>query len=279
LQAIIGRKGRNGENDVGKRKEQASPKITKQQPEPQQGHPPVQRMTLGEAFEKLRRRANEGDPEARKALIQFFRSNPILWKKFGDLTDRAENAVIEAATGGEWLSTQATRHEAHELRKSLLGPCPSPLWAMAVDRLIAAGLLLQHVLLESLQPQRDHEMAKFWSKKLESTERMYRAALQSLELVRERLPSTVQSAIVKAELAREDDPVPPTKACEPAAERNGHVNGTGKINGHGEPISVNGQGINRIVGHAMANGKRRPNRLNGSRITGILETIGAVAEG
>ena len=250
-----------------KRKTEARKGSRKSPPKPQPEQPPAKRLTPDEAFEMLRKRANHGDPKARQALIRFFRSNPLLWKKFGDLSYRAENAVIEAAAGGEWLVTQAIRYESHELRKSLTGPSTTPLEAIAIDRVIAAWLLLQHVQMGSVQPQMDRNVAAFWMKKLESADKMYRMSLQSLALVRELLPIPVQSAIVQAGPAQANNCVAPTEARKRAAEGNGHVNGCG---------------VNRIAnmnGHAPANGKGHAGRLNGNRVTNILDTIGAVAEG
>lgn len=74
-------------------------------------------------------------------LIRFLKANPWLFKKFGDMADYAENALIEAATGKEWITRQAVKYEVNAMRKSLAGVRPTQLEIMGVDRLIAAWLL------------------------------------------------------------------------------------------------------------------------------------------
>lgn len=221
------------------RKQKAKNPNAPHEPEVEQ---PTKRMTTEEAFEKVRQRANRGDPVARGAMVRFLKANPWLFKKFGDLADRAENAIIEEATGGEWFVTQAVRHEAHEMRKSLAGPNPSVLEVMSVDRIIAAWLLLQHVQMQAIQPQRERAWATFWMRKLESAEKMYRSALASLALVRQFLPAS-QPAIAQAE-ARPSPNVP---------------TGNGHLNGFPEDSQVpHVNGVNRIAHLAAGSGDPVP---------------------
>jgi len=79
--------------------------------------------------------------------------------------------------------------------------------------------------------------------------------------------------IVQAEPAKAENCHVAAKACKHPTGTNGRVNGTAKTSLCGEPLSINGRGVNRIAslnGHAPT---------NGNRVAGILETLGAVAEG
>ena len=150
---------------------------------------PVKQMTTEEAFEQLRRQANHGDPVARKALIQFLDANPWLWERFGDVAGLAEKAVIEHITRGEWLTSEAIRRTAVGLHRLLAGPAPSPLKELAAQRVVVTWLALQDAEMRAAQAQRDREWATFWLRKRESADRMYRAALASLNVIEEKLSS------------------------------------------------------------------------------------------
>jgi hypothetical protein len=218
-------------------------------------------MTDAEAFQSLRRRANAGDPEAQGALVRFLKANPMVMKKLGDLAYRAENSIIEAATGNDFVTTQAIRHEAHELRKGLAGPNPTVLERMVADRVVSAWLLLQHVQIEAVQPHRERAWAVFWMKRLESAERMYRSALASLDLVREMLPAAAQPETPQSQ----PSPATAAPAASQPADGSPHeppvlqFNGTNRIS---NLFADSGDGLMPDASHMEpANGHRH--RLNG----------------
>ena len=245
-------------------------KKTDPQTEPQQMPVAKRSMSTAEAFETLRRRANQGDQEARKALIQFLNSNDWLWERFGNVAAHAENSVVEALTRGEWLTTAAIHRAAGEMRKRLAGPAPTPLEQMAVERVVITWLQLQHVEMRAAQPQRDREWATFWMRKQESADKMYRAALASLALIRELLPAPVAPAVEPGVI--DIDAARGTKAtanghCRNEVEPQERVaeRGTGDANRSkgakgrsGSATVPNGQPVNRMAVLLHTNGSREP---------------------
>jgi hypothetical protein len=223
------------------------------------------------AFDKLRKRANEGDRQARIALVRFCNANPNLWAMLGDTAKLAETGIIDVIANREWLSGRAIAREADQLRKRLSRPSQSPLEELAIRRLVACWAQLH--LVDSMCGQADGavERARFWLHRQAQAHKLYAAAEKSLLLIRGLIPAAVQP--------------------HDAVHADVMVEGCGNGKPHElademqQEASVTAEsftGVNCVAGrngHASTNGKRYVNRLNGNRRANILETIGAVAEG
>ena len=222
---------------------------------------PSNDTTIPEAFERLRQRANEGDERAREVLKKYLDANPELWSRFGNLAGHAEAALIHAASDGEWLVSEAVKREADRMRRELAGPSPTPLEKMAVERIVVCCVQLAHTEMRFLQAQQNLNWAKYWLRRQEQADKLYRAAIGSLMLIRDLLPTAAPAsapAIVDAraqttEPKADDATAPPVPAeilmgSLPGANRianlfaspgdtqpsamNGHANGKPKVNGH-----------------------------------------------
>lgn len=206
--------------------------------------PPDRQAAIWDAFQKLRVKANHGDPDARHRLIQFMNSNPWLWEKFGNAADHAERSVIEAMTQEEWLTTQCMRHEADAMRKRLLGPSPTPLERVAIERIVATWLQLQHAEMRCAEPPKDLGWAKYWLRRLEVSNKMYSSAVKSLALVRE-----IQLAASEPSRARG------TAAMAQSIDL---------ANSHGQlPVQTGGEAVDALAGH-------RVNGHGANRISSLL---------
>lgn len=166
-------------------------------------------------------RANRGDHRAQAALVKYLDSRPELWDRFGEMAGHAENALVEAITGGEWLTTQAIKRRAAKLRRHLSRPSPSPLEELAVRRLVACWVHMQYV--ESMCSRADGkvEAAKLWLQRQQQAHRLYAAAEKSLLLVRGLMPPSIQvAAAAKVEVATDisgaNGAGPNSKSSEPA---------------------------------------------------------------
>ena len=103
----------------------------------------------------LRRLANQGDLAAQAKLCRALNANPAIWRRLGDLATHAQLEFVRMISGGDFLMSESVRRRTAELRTELLGVFPSPLETLAVDRLIAARLHLEHVEAESQGRGRD----------------------------------------------------------------------------------------------------------------------------
>lgn len=146
------------------------------------------------AFKSVRERANRGDRRSQAVLIKYFDEHPEMWAKFGEMAGYAESALIETITQGEWLTAQAIKRRAAELRQELSRPSQSPLEDLAVQRLAACWMQLQFVESMCAQAHGDIARAKFWLQRQQQVHKLYAAAEKSLLMVRGLLPASVQLA-------------------------------------------------------------------------------------
>ena len=75
------------------------------------------------------------------------------------------------------------------MRRELAGAFPTPLELLAVERVVAAWLALQHVETQCAKAEGDVAVAKFWLQRQQQAHRLYQAAVKSLLTIRELLPS------------------------------------------------------------------------------------------
>lgn len=172
---------------------------TRPQPDGEKARLPVTREDFARAFDDVRRKANAGDARARKVMRIYLDSHPEVWTRFGNLAGYAETALIEAASGGEWLVSEAIRKEAARMRQELAGPEPTPLERIAVERIVMTWLQLQHTQIRFAESQNDLGWAKYWLRRLEVADKLYHSATAALALIRNLLPT--QSYANKRNLA------------------------------------------------------------------------------
>ncbi|MEI8371664.1 MAG: hypothetical protein WCJ35_02400 [Planctomycetota bacterium] len=222
----------------GDNAESVEPKGVQEQEQP---------LTFSMAFEHARQRANKGDPRARQALTECLDKNPEMWSQFGNLAGHVELKLIETATGGEWLTSEAVIREVVRMRHELAGSAPTPLESLAVERIIVTWLALQHTESWFLQTQQDVRWARYWLVRQSQADRLYRAAVGSLLTIRELLPVAVTAASqttipvvtepiklsVQEGVASESPWVNRIAGLMPHLNGAAHqVNGTAKVNGH-----------------------------------------------
>ena len=225
-----------------------------QTPTDHEAAPPPKPLTMAEAYESLRKRANAGDERSQAALMKYLDNHPDFQAMLGNLAVHAELTLIQAIAGGEWIVFQAIYQEANRMRSELAGQSPSPLEILAVERIVATWLHLQYTEMQFLKSQDAVEWAKYWLKRVEVADKIYRAAIKSLVLVREHLvtpknsPHNVPTSQVPAEaetpVAMEKDLPSPGGGVNRVAAllaRSNHLpyahaeratNGKKKLNGH-----------------------------------------------
>ena len=213
------------------------------QPEPQQAAekpdnatqaPP--KLDFRQTVNRVRHAANRGNPQAVWAIKECVKNSPNLCAEFGDPASHVERALIEQISGGEVLTSAAIAQQAAMMRRELAGAAPTRLEAMAIQRIVITWLALQNAELRFQQSQADLGWAKYWLRRLETADKLYRAAIGSLTLIRTMLPAA-QPAILQAAA------IPATAA--PA--------GDGRANGfHGASHELWYNGVNRLAGLVSA---------------------------
>ena len=141
-----------------------------------------------QAFERICQRANKGNARAREVLKKRLDHHPELVSGVGSLARAAELEIIKVATCDEWFVGEAVKREMARMRRDLAGPNPTPLETMAVERVVATWLMLQYTEMRFLQAQKDLGWARYWLRRQEQADKLYRAAIGSLVLIRDMLP-------------------------------------------------------------------------------------------
>lgn len=142
-----------------------------------------------EKFDRLCKRANDGDSEAQQELKALLDAHPEIWRGMGDLAAHAQKNFIRLIAEDEFLLTEAINRKAAEMRRELAGAFPTPLELMAVERVVGCWLQLQYVSSKCAQAEGELSRATFWLKRADQAQRAYDAAVRSLLLIRELLPS------------------------------------------------------------------------------------------
>jgi len=130
-------------------------------------------------------RANDGDPEAVAALRATLDETPALWDHISDLAAQAEGEFLEKATGGNPVFAEAFRRGARAKRRALLGPSPSPLERLLVDRVVVCWLYLAYVETTYHQdPNSSWRQDEQHQRRIDRAQRRYLSSIRALATVR-----------------------------------------------------------------------------------------------
>ena len=77
------------------------------------------------------------------------------------------------------------------MRQDLAGPAPTPLETMAVERIVLTWTQLQTTEMRFMQAQHDLGWARYWLKRQQQADKIYREAVKSLMIIRELLPTVI----------------------------------------------------------------------------------------
>jgi hypothetical protein len=130
-------------------------------------------------------KANAGDAGAIAGVREFLDANPQIWRAVGDMAAHAEGAWVELIGRGDRLLGEALSREADRLRADLLGDHPSPVERMLVDQVVVSHLELRYLQVRAAEaPGTTSGQVASATRRLDSAQRRYLAALKSLETVR-----------------------------------------------------------------------------------------------
>ena len=144
----------------------------------------------------------------------------------------------------------------------LLGPSPTPLERLSVERVVACWLQLQYADTASAAPAETIVQQKFWAQRQDQAHRRYQASVRQLLAIRQAIPKSSQTEAESGTSTADSAPdalpestgvmhADPDTTPRPAAGNgNGRVNGSRFGNGEApesdEPVHSNGHPVNRI---------------------------------
>lgn len=138
------------------------------------------RLLTQESFQRLRTKANDGDPTALKMLREYLDDHPGIWKQVGDLANHAQETFIAKASEGDQLVAESIRRKTEEMKRELLGAHPTPAQELAAERVVACWLESAHLDRLHPEPSGTLTQATFTLRLRESAQKRLDRALKSL---------------------------------------------------------------------------------------------------
>ena len=153
-------------------------------------------------FRALLKKAEAGDRAVLPVLRKLLDDPAEVEALGGNLARLAEDSFVNAL-GGENLSFKlATIRKLALLRQELLGPSPTPVERLLVDRVVACWLQVQDAEIRYAQNQKGmtFQQADFHQRRMDATNRRYLAALKALALVRKLAVPALQINVAKKQV-------------------------------------------------------------------------------
>ena len=134
-------------------------------------HPlPVESGTSYDTLKSLVQQAQQGDTSILPRIRTLLDQVPALWNESRVLAHQVEKAWTNALSGPDLMSREIIAREVEGLRSQFLGPYPTPLEKLLVDRICVCWLALQHTELHAarrfneravvLTPSEEHRLDK-----------------------------------------------------------------------------------------------------------------------
>ena len=130
---------------------------------------------------ELSKKVEQGDRKAQERVIWLLDRHPDIADFLGDLSRRAEKALIEATSGVFAFQFARARH-ANAMRQELLSERSTPLEKMAAQNVVASWLQIQVIDENFASAAKRGIHLSEWTKMQERAAKRYQNALKSLEL-------------------------------------------------------------------------------------------------
>ena len=131
---------------------------------------PVESGTSYDTLKSLVEQAQQGDTSILPVIRHWLDQVPGLWENSHVLAHQVERSWITALSGHDLMSKEIIAREVQGLRSQLLGPHPTPLEKLLVDRICVCWLAVQHAELHAarrfneravvLTPSEEHRLDK-----------------------------------------------------------------------------------------------------------------------
>jgi len=218
---------------------------------------------------------NAGDQGATQNVRELLDTQPIIWKRGGDLAKVAELALIKTIAEKNKLAVGMFSRYVDSLKREIAGSAPTPLERLAAERVVQCWLQVQHVDMACADINMPLTQMRFWANRQDAAHRRFISAVKALTMVRTLLPAAAgRDAGPTAQLPQPQ----PTTAIPATADDSSDsgqkhlqaVAATGQDVPSGEPLSANGK--------QKENRGERPGKMSGkpvNRIVPLLQPVEA----
>jgi hypothetical protein len=130
------------------------------------------------------KRATKGDKTAKQALRQLL-DHPNCFRLFCDLAGLVRKALTRRFAGDDWFTKELIEKELSHIRAELLGPAPTMIERLLVERVAIGWLAVQadEYRLAACQP----EYRTYWQRQVDHASQRFFSAMRLLTAVR-RIP-------------------------------------------------------------------------------------------
>jgi hypothetical protein len=137
----------------------------------------------------LVQQAQAGDATALPQIRRILDDEPAIWRHVGDLSALVERAWIAVLAADNPLAAESMQRTAEEMKKDLTGENPTRMERMVVDQILACWMQLKYAETVSAEPGHGSlKQAHFRVNYLESAQKRYLRAIETLATVRKLLP-------------------------------------------------------------------------------------------
>jgi hypothetical protein len=141
----------------------------------------------------LTQEADRGDKAALGQVLAIYQAAPDLWPSENVLDTNIELAIMKRLALPENLHIKkVVEHQREVMRTSLLGPDPTPVDRMLVDRIIVNWLSTQLAELTLQQSDGSVQRLEFLAKRADRAEQRLMRSLKTLATVRRLVGPTIQ---------------------------------------------------------------------------------------
>jgi hypothetical protein len=152
-------------------------------------------------FRRFLDRARAGDEATLPALRNLLSDPAYVDRLGGDLARQAEWSLIEAAAGKDLAIKEALKCKLDLLRAEQLGPDPTALERLLVERVVACWLQVQEADIRTAQAKDlSLKWADFYQKRMDRAHRRFLSAAKTLATVRRQALPVFQVNIAKKQV-------------------------------------------------------------------------------
>lgn len=155
-----------------------------------------------ESVTDVMRRAQGGDARAVPALREAMASRPDIVDRAGNMARHAADSLARQMAGSNLLLLEGVQQKMVQLRSELLGPCPSPLEALLVDRIVCCWLYAYWadlVYSQTMASARGPDCGDYMQRRQDRCHKRFLSAVKALATVRRLLRPVVAQVNIAQE--------------------------------------------------------------------------------
>ena len=135
-------------------------------------------------LDALLRKSQEGDAKALDELVELYGDRESSWLQIGDYAGMVQKRILESQLGQNLLVRRGIDRRLKVMRTELMGPEPSPLERVLVERVVACWLQVQAAEMLFNRGGISFEQAEHDQKVIDRAHRRHLSAIKTLAVVR-----------------------------------------------------------------------------------------------